>query len=53
MPNSAPPEISKCLPPVSSFHKGSGNASLFVSSTHTTHASFTDPPMGKPSCSFD
>ncbi|MCJ8736079.1 hypothetical protein PDJAM_G00254750 [Pangasius djambal] len=46
LPNSAPPEVSKCLPPVSSFHRGSGSASLFVSSPHTTHASFTDRPMG-------
>ncbi|KAM9496459.1 transcription factor 12-like [Clarias gariepinus] len=46
LPNSAPPEVSKCLPPVSSFHRGSGSASLFVSSPHTAHASFTDPPMG-------
>ncbi|XP_026775448.3 transcription factor 12-like isoform X3 [Pangasianodon hypophthalmus] len=46
LPNSAPPEVSKCLPPMSSFHRGSGSASLFVSSPHTTHASFTDRPMG-------
>ncbi|XP_017340171.1 transcription factor 12 isoform X2 [Ictalurus punctatus] len=46
LPNSAPPEVSKCLPPMSSFHRGSGSALLFVSSPHTTHTNFTDRPMG-------
>lgn len=53
LPNSAPSEVSECLPPMSSFHRGSGSASLFFSSPHTTHASFTDPHMGKPLCSYD
>ncbi|KAG7324114.1 hypothetical protein KOW79_012130 [Hemibagrus wyckioides] len=44
LPNPAPPEVSKCLPPMSSFHRGS--ASLFVSPPHTPQASFTDRPMG-------
>ncbi|XP_053498308.1 transcription factor 12-like isoform X3 [Ictalurus furcatus] len=46
LPNSAPPEVSKCLPPMSSFHRGSGSALRFVSSPHTTHTNFTDRPIG-------
>ncbi|XP_060764738.1 transcription factor 12-like isoform X2 [Neoarius graeffei] len=45
LPNPAP-QVSKCLPPMSSFHRGRDSASLFVSSPHTTHGSFTDTPMG-------
>ncbi|KAK2834763.1 hypothetical protein Q7C36_015464 [Tachysurus vachellii] len=43
LPNSTPPEVSKCLPPMSSFHRGSGGASLFVSSPNAT---FTDRLTG-------
>ncbi|XP_026996734.2 transcription factor 12-like isoform X4 [Tachysurus fulvidraco] len=43
LPNSAPPEVSKSLPPMSSFHRGSGSASHFVSSPNAT---FTDRLMG-------
>ncbi|KAI5100344.1 transcription factor 12 isoform X7 [Silurus meridionalis] len=45
-PNSAPPDVSKCLPPMSSFHRGSSSASSFVSSPHNTHAGFADRRMG-------
>ncbi|KAI4877295.1 hypothetical protein NFI96_011841 [Prochilodus magdalenae] len=46
LPNSSLPEASKGLPPMSTFHRGSGNASLFVSAPHTAPANTPDRSMG-------
>ncbi|XP_066525608.1 transcription factor 12-like [Hoplias malabaricus] len=43
--NSALSEASKRLPPMSTFHRSSGSASLFVSAPHTAPANVIDRPM--------